>query len=190
MAAAGNPLAAPRARPPISPASGQVAELNRPPLFTGRVSSYTLRGTHDSLVRQNARSEEENLERIEDDADLQDRIARGPLVRVPESAALAVNPALPDDRRYCRPWTADFLDRSRTCPPDPVPHAARSQLCGAHRRVPEAPDADQSATPPTPKATSSARISPAPPSTSPSPALTPRNPLDAQPAARPIRTPA
>ena len=56
---------------------------------TGRVSSYTLRGTHDSLVRQNARSEEETLERIEDDADLQDRIDRGLLVRVPESGGLA-----------------------------------------------------------------------------------------------------
>jgi hypothetical protein len=115
MASAGNPLATPRAsRPPIATASGQVAELTRPPLFSGRVSSYTLRGTHDSLVRQNERSEEENLERIENDADLQDRIARRSLVHVPESAALAVNPALPDDRRYCRPWTADFLtDLSR-----------------------------------------------------------------------------
>jgi hypothetical protein len=110
MASAGNPLATPReSRAPISAASGQVAELTRPPLFSGRVSSYTLRGTHDSLVRQNARSEEENLERIENDVDLQDRIDRGSLVRVPESASLAVNPALPDNRRYCRPWTADFL---------------------------------------------------------------------------------
>jgi hypothetical protein len=110
MASAGNPLAAPReSRPPIASASGQVAELTRPPLFSGRVSSYTLRGTHDSLVRQNTRSEEENLERIENDVDLQDRIDRGLLVRVPESSALAVNSALPDNRRYCRPWTADFL---------------------------------------------------------------------------------
>ncbi len=110
MASAGNPLAAPRAsRAPIASTSGQVAELNRPPIITGRVSSYTLRGTHDSLVRQNSRSEEESLERIEDDADLHDRIARGLLVRVPESGGLTVNPALPEDRRYCRPWTADFL---------------------------------------------------------------------------------
>ena len=110
MAEGGNPLAAPReGAQPIAPASGQIAELNRPPVITGRVSSYTLRGTHDSLVRQNERSEDEALERIEDDADLQDRIARGLLVRVPESGGLTVNPALPEDRRYCRPWTADFL---------------------------------------------------------------------------------
>jgi hypothetical protein len=110
MSAAGNPLASPREGvQPITPASGQIAELNRPPIFTGPVSRYTLRGTHDSLVRQNARAEQDSLERIEDDADLQDRIARGFLVRVPESSGLIVNPGLPDDRRYCRPWTADFL---------------------------------------------------------------------------------
>lgn len=110
MAASGNPLAAPReGSQPVAPSSGQIAELNRPPIITGRVSSYTLRGTHDSLVRQNARSEDEALERIEDDADLQDRIARGLLVRVPESSALTVNSALPENRRYCRPWTAEFL---------------------------------------------------------------------------------
>ena len=100
---------APRIPRPSRPVLRPDRGTYRPPLFTGRVSSYTLRGTRDSLVRQNARSEEENLERIEDDADLHDRIARGLLVRVPESAGLTVNPALPDDRRYCRPWTADFL---------------------------------------------------------------------------------
>jgi hypothetical protein len=110
MASAGNPLASPRnARQPIVNSSGPIAELTRPPIFTGRVSSYSLRGTHDSLVRQNERSEEENLERIENDTDLQDRISRGLLVRVPESVGLAVNPALPENRRYCRPWTAEFL---------------------------------------------------------------------------------
>ncbi len=110
MAAGSNPLSAPReGTQPITVASGQVAELTRPPMFTGRVSSYTLRGTHDSLVRQNERSEDEALERIEDDADLDDRISRGLLVRVPESSALSVNADLPENRRYCRPWTAEFL---------------------------------------------------------------------------------
>jgi hypothetical protein len=31
------------------------------------------------------------------------------LVPVPVSAALAINGDLPKNRRYCRPWTADFL---------------------------------------------------------------------------------
>ena len=107
---AGNPLAAPRVAAATPATSGQVAELHLPRFpVDSHVSSYTLRGTHDSLVRQNERTDEEALERIEDDADLHDRIARGFLVRVPESAALTVNQDLPEDRRYCRPWTANFL---------------------------------------------------------------------------------
>jgi hypothetical protein len=68
-----------------------------------------LRGSYDSLVRQNDKTASDNLERILDDEDLADRIARGMLVPVPASARLTVNPALPADRRYCRPWTAVFL---------------------------------------------------------------------------------
>jgi hypothetical protein len=105
MAAGGNPLAAPPVEETAPPAVGQIAALHVPRVY-GR---YALRGTHDSLVRQNERVEQESLERILDDADLQDRIARGSLVRVPEASGLLVNPTLPDDRRYCRPWTANFL---------------------------------------------------------------------------------
>jgi len=105
------PLAAPPATATTPAAGGQVAELQLPRFPQDlHLNSYALRGTHDSLVRQNERNEEEALERIEDDADLQDRIARGMLVHVPESAALSVNPELPDDHRYCRPWTANFLN--------------------------------------------------------------------------------
>jgi hypothetical protein len=68
-----------------------------------------LRGSYESLVRQNEKSEADNLERIEDDDDLADRIARKMLVPVPVSAALTVNGNLPENRRYCRPWTATFL---------------------------------------------------------------------------------
>jgi hypothetical protein len=68
-----------------------------------------LRGSRESLVRQNEKSEAEGLERIEDSADLNDRIARGLLVAVPASTALTVNTTLPEELRYCRPWTAKFL---------------------------------------------------------------------------------
>jgi hypothetical protein len=68
-----------------------------------------LRGSYESLVRQNEKTEADGLERIEDDADLADRIARKMLVPVPVSAALNVNQNLPENRRYCRPWTARFL---------------------------------------------------------------------------------
>jgi hypothetical protein len=68
-----------------------------------------LRGSLESLVRQNEKTEADNLERIEDDSDLNDRIARGMLVPVPVSATLTINGKLPENRRYCRPWTATFL---------------------------------------------------------------------------------
>lgn len=68
-----------------------------------------LRGSHESLVHQNEMAEAEGLERILDDADLEDRIATGSLVPVPVSASLSVNSDLPENRRYCRPWTAQFL---------------------------------------------------------------------------------
>jgi hypothetical protein len=68
-----------------------------------------LAGSHESLERQNARSDAEGLERIEDEADLADRIAHGLLVPVPVSTALSVNGNLPENHRYCRPWTARFL---------------------------------------------------------------------------------
>ena len=68
-----------------------------------------LLGSRASLERQNERAEAEGLERIQDEADLADRIARKLLIPVPVSSALAVNPDLPVNHRYCRPWTAQFL---------------------------------------------------------------------------------
>jgi len=66
-------------------------------------------GSYESLARQNDKTEDDNLERIEDEDDLADRIARKVLVPVPASTALAVNGDLPENHRYCRPWTALFL---------------------------------------------------------------------------------
>lgn len=68
-----------------------------------------LLGSHESLERQNTRLDADGLERIEDEADLLDRIAHKLLVPIPASSALAVNAELPATHRYCRPWTARFL---------------------------------------------------------------------------------
>jgi hypothetical protein len=68
-----------------------------------------LRGSHESLERQNTRLDADGLERIEDEADLADRIEHKLLVPIPASSALAVNAELPAAHRYCRPWTANFL---------------------------------------------------------------------------------
>jgi len=68
-----------------------------------------MRGSLDSLERQNEKADDEGLERIEDEDDLADRIAHKLLVPVPASAVLTVNGNLPESHRYCRPWTARFL---------------------------------------------------------------------------------
>lgn len=68
-----------------------------------------LRGSFESLSRQNEKTEADGLERILDEDDLNDRIQQKLLVPVPTSSALAINDDLPESHRYCRPWTADFL---------------------------------------------------------------------------------
>jgi hypothetical protein len=68
-----------------------------------------LRGSTASLLRQNRRSNEEGLVRIEDDSQLLQMEDGRTIVPLPASYALRVNPDLPGDRRYCRPWTAHFL---------------------------------------------------------------------------------
>jgi hypothetical protein len=69
-----------------------------------------LRGSRASLERQDEISEgQDGLERIQDEDDLQDRIAHNFLVPVPTSTDLTVNQNLPETHRYCRPWTAQFL---------------------------------------------------------------------------------
>ena len=86
-----------------------------------------LRGSHESLVHQNEMAEADGLERILDDADLEDRIAHGSLVPVPVSANLHVNTDLPENRRYCRPWTAKFLSD--------LAHAHSARFAGSNIEV-------------------------------------------------------
>jgi hypothetical protein len=91
-------------------AAAEPAEVKAVSLHEARVPMPPpLRGSMASLVRQNEKTEADSLERIEDDDDLADRIARGMLTPVPVSASLTVNGNLPENRRYCRPWTAAFL---------------------------------------------------------------------------------
>jgi uncharacterized protein DUF5715 len=94
--------------------AGSLAPAADPFRSTRIVAMAPLRGSLESLIRQNEKTNADNLERIEDDTDLENRIANGQLVRLPESEGLTVNSTLPVDRRYCRPWTASFLsDLSR-----------------------------------------------------------------------------
>ena len=88
---------------------GKFAPLPRQLVHESLVMPPPLRGSHESLVHQNEMAEADGLERIIDDADLEDRIAHGSLVPVPTSSILRINTDLPENRRYCRPWTAKFL---------------------------------------------------------------------------------
>jgi hypothetical protein len=105
-----------RAQPESETEAASSESINQPPAVedaslqtTRRALPLPLRGSYESLVRQNEKTEDDSLERIEDDDDLADRIARKMLVPVPVSAALNINGNLPQNRRYCRPWTASFL---------------------------------------------------------------------------------
>jgi hypothetical protein len=69
-----------------------------------------MRGSRDILVHQNTMADSEGLTRIQDDDDLNRMRADHQLVLLPGSGVLAVNPELPQNRRYARPWAARFAD--------------------------------------------------------------------------------
>lgn len=77
-----------------------------------RVSHWhpMLRGSHESMVRQNEEIDRMHLTRIADDQQLEELEMRGELVGIHESPALEIAPNLAMNRRFCRPWTRDFLE--------------------------------------------------------------------------------
>jgi Family of unknown function (DUF5715) len=66
-------------------------------------------GSHESLVRQNQRDEQDGLARVRNDQDILQQVRRKTLVPLPVNAGLRVDERLPVNRRYTRPWTAKFL---------------------------------------------------------------------------------
>ena len=68
-----------------------------------------LRGSHEILVRQNLVADHDGLSRIQSDEDLIDMRSQHLLVALPADSALQIDERLPENRRYCRPWTAQFL---------------------------------------------------------------------------------
>lgn len=67
-------------------------------------------GSHDLLVRQNVELDKLQLPRIANDVELMNYELSQDLVPVSESDSLKIAANLPDNRRYCRPWTRDFLE--------------------------------------------------------------------------------
>jgi hypothetical protein len=117
--AASHPVAVPvPANAAVSPKQFQqdqqaAAEApKRQETFRARLANFFMspfRGTHESLVRQNQRDQQDGLTRIQDDADISRQVQNHTLVSIPAVAGLTVDERLPENRRYTRPWTAHFL---------------------------------------------------------------------------------
>jgi len=67
------------------------------------------RPSHDSLLRQNQEIDRLELPRIQNDEELEQLKARQDLVPIVPGKTLRIDPRLAPNRRYCRPWTRDFL---------------------------------------------------------------------------------
>src|SRR6266536_3020350 len=91
-------------RPMVSPRYHRMHRIRRIPW------NPVFKPSHESLLLQNAEINRLNLPRIRDDKQLQRLIAGGDLVAIPPTETLRIQPSLDPARRYCRPWTLDFLN--------------------------------------------------------------------------------
>jgi hypothetical protein len=66
-------------------------------------------GTHEKLVEQNVQLDQAQVSRMNSEFELVQSEASNDLVQVNETEALKISDNLLDTRRYCRPWTRDFL---------------------------------------------------------------------------------
>ncbi len=69
-----------------------------------------LKGSHEILVHQNQVADRDGLDRIQNDEALLDMRGERLLVSLPAGPALQIDERLPGNRRFCRPWTAQFLN--------------------------------------------------------------------------------
>jgi len=68
------------------------------------------RPSHESLLVQNAEIDRLDLPRIQDETELEALKADGSLLPIVPGDSLRIDPRLDPSRRYCRPWTRDFVD--------------------------------------------------------------------------------
>ena len=66
-------------------------------------------GSHDKLVEQNVELDKSQVQRMNSEFELVQSEMANDLVPVPETDSLKIADNLTDTRRYCRPWTRDFL---------------------------------------------------------------------------------
>jgi hypothetical protein len=70
--------------------------------------------SRSSLLAQNTESDRLGLHRIKNDMELKSMVQSKELVELLSSPSLAIDPRLPQNRRYCRPWTLSFLLQAST----------------------------------------------------------------------------
>lgn len=68
------------------------------------------RPSHESLLIQNAEIDRLELPRIQDDTELEALKADGALREIQAGETLRFDPRLDPSRRFCRPWTLDFVN--------------------------------------------------------------------------------
>ncbi|HET9840047.1 MAG TPA: hypothetical protein VFR84_17605, partial [Candidatus Angelobacter sp.] len=68
-----------------------------------------LKGSMDSMIRQNEEIDRLQLPRITDNEQLLELERTAELVQIEETPALRVSPAIQSDKKYCRPWCNYFL---------------------------------------------------------------------------------
>ena len=68
------------------------------------------RPSHESLLIQNAEVDRLNLPRIQDETELEALKADGSLLEIQAGDMLRFDPRLDPSRRFCRPWTLDFVN--------------------------------------------------------------------------------
>jgi Family of unknown function (DUF5715) len=100
LALAGHAVAV---RPVLSPRYHRMHRFHRVPW------NPVFKPSHESLLLQNAEINRLSLPRIYDDKELNRLIANQDLVPIVPNETLRIQPALDPGRRYCRPWTLDFV---------------------------------------------------------------------------------
>jgi|HubBroStandDraft_6_1064221.scaffolds.fasta_scaffold123637_3 hypothetical protein len=68
------------------------------------------RPSHESLLVQNAEIDRLDLPRIQNDTELEALKADGSLLPIVPNEGLRIEPSLDPSRRYCRPWTLQFVN--------------------------------------------------------------------------------
>src|SRR5438477_10044828 len=90
-------------RPMVSPRYHRMHRFHRVPW------NPVFKPSHESLLLQNAEIDRLNLPRIRNDMQLQQLIGSGELVAIVPNQSLRIQPSLDPERRFCRPWTLDFV---------------------------------------------------------------------------------